>query len=424
MTVIHAEKLIVKYGYVLHNATLFIDDENGGIISHIAVSQGNKQQQQQQQQQQQDSLNKSIENDEMSGALVCAGFIDIHNHGIGGANTVEEYWLSDYSLENLVQYGTTSLLCSIFFPSDEKSKKIIAQVTDRLKVLCSVVRQGKTVVEGIHAEGPIIATCGGLPETKSDMSLEEFKLLVDSMMPALKVMTISPSLEKQVNYERMKYLLEKGVRPALGHDAEADEQSILASFHLAAEKKCQLHITHLYNVSSFHHRKQSLCNFGLSSRFPNLPDYKNIQTPTVELIGDTVHVHPLTLQLTIDYKSNDIALISDAIMDVHSKGVDYNNRKVEVCRNNHTNYAVLKGTSTIAGSCTNSLQIFHNIVRYINTPVEKAIMMLSENPARIANLTHLGTLEVGKRGDVLIFDNNYELQTTIIAGKVAWKRNK
>jgi N-acetylglucosamine-6-phosphate deacetylase len=185
-----------------------------------------------------------------------------------------------------------------------------------------------------------------------------------------------------------------------------------------------LHITHLYNVSSFHHRKQSLCNFGLSSRFPNLPDYKNIQTPTVELIGDTVHVHPLTLQLTIDYKSNDIALISDAIMDVHSKGVDYNNRQVEVCRNNHTNYAVLKGTSTIAGSCTNSLQIFHNIVRYINTPVEKAIMMLTENPARIANLTHLGTLEVGKRGDVLIFDNNYELQTTIIAGKVAWKRNK
>lgn len=30
--------------------------------------------------------------------FVCSGFVDIHNHGIGGGNNVQEYWMSDESM--------------------------------------------------------------------------------------------------------------------------------------------------------------------------------------------------------------------------------------------------------------------------------------------------------------------------------------
>jgi len=41
----------------------------------------------------------------------------------------------------------------------------------------------------------------------------------------------------------------------------------------------------------------------------------NIQPPTIEVIGDLVHVHPLPLKLAIDTRGNELAIITDAIMD-------------------------------------------------------------------------------------------------------------
>jgi len=424
VTLIYANRLIIKKGLQIHMGYLVIDNHTGHVLQ-FGHQRDHKQQQNKRTTTSSSSSSSSSSDEQkkshfLSCDMACAGFIDIHNHGMGGAPTVQQYWLSDHTLERLVEYGTTSVLASLIFSLDDEAKRIMEQVIDRLKGIHGVVRERLAVVEGIHAEGPIIATNGGLPDAECDMNLDDFKILVDSMMPALKVMTISPSLEKQCRYERLQYLLDLGVKPALGHDTHADEESILTSLHMAAKKNCQLHITHMYNVSSFHHRKQTLCNFGLATRFPKLPSYQGIEPPTVEIIGDTVHVHPLTLQFTLDYKGNDVALISDAIMDAHGGCVEYNERQVEVCKKGDKNYAVLKGTNTIAGSCSNTLQIFHNLLRDLHMPVDKAVMMLSENPARIANLHHVGTLDVGKRGDVLLFDENYSLQHTVIAGRLSW----
>lgn len=43
---------------------------------------------------------------------------------------------------------------------------------------------------------------------------------------------------------------------------------------------------------------------------------------------------------------------------------------------------VVKGTNILAGSCSNMLDIFHNLVRIMNVPIAEAVKMLSENPAR------------------------------------------
>ena len=47
-------------------------------------------------------------------------------------------------------------------------------------------------VWGIHAEGPIVASLGGLPDSTVHVkaSLSSFETLLDSIGPALKVMTI------------------------------------------------------------------------------------------------------------------------------------------------------------------------------------------------------------------------------------------
>lgn len=114
--------------------------------------------------------------------------------------------------------------------------------------------------------------------------------------------TISPSLEKARDYARIKCLLRHNVTPCLGHDVHADEESILQCLRLAKAANRRLHITHMYNASAFHHRQVSLCNFGLLNSLPNLPKYKDIELPTIEIIGDLVHVHPLALKLAIEMR--------------------------------------------------------------------------------------------------------------------------
>ena len=92
---------------------------------------------------------------------------------------------------------------------------------------------------------------GAMPTSDNNMSLAGFEELINSI-PHLKMMTISPHLEAGVGYQRIKALVERGVVPALGHDRAATESEILGA--LACNKQSKMHITHLFNVCSFHHR--------------------------------------------------------------------------------------------------------------------------------------------------------------------------
>ena len=92
-----------------------------------------------------------------------------------------------------------------------------------------------------------------MPDADQNMSLTDFEHLLDSI-PRLKVMTISPHVEAGVEYRRLKALLKRGVVPALGHDRVATEAEILGALACARETGRRMHVTHLFNVCSFHHR--------------------------------------------------------------------------------------------------------------------------------------------------------------------------
>jgi len=142
--------------------------------------------------------------------------------------------------------------------------KVLAQ----LKKKIGNIYNNRAVIEGIHAEGPLVATCGGLAPTDIQLTEFDFKKFLDQI-PSLKIMTISPSLEAKINYSRLKILLQRDIVPALGHDNDATEDDIVGALQIAGET--QLHITHLFNVTKLHHREIGLTNVGLLSTFPNLP---------------------------------------------------------------------------------------------------------------------------------------------------------
>lgn len=175
----------------------------------------------------------------------------------------------------------------------------------------------------------------------------------------------------------------------------------------------------------FHHRDVGLTNIGLCSRWPNLPLYNDIPEPTIELIGDLQHVHPLPLITALNAKRHShVAFITDSIMDCDaahhsSSSVTYGKTTLEVTTDKRV---CLKGSSTLAGSCVSQLDIFRNLVNVIRLTPADAACMLSEVPARIAALSHLGRLEPNRRADFLILNKDLQLETTVIAGQIAYSR--
>jgi N-acetylglucosamine-6-phosphate deacetylase len=344
--------------------------------------------------------------------FVIPGFVDIHNHGVGGCDEVCDHWIyPEVSQKYLARCGTLSTLASVIFSKarPEMTKKVVETIETRV----GKVFEDCCVIEGVHAEGPVIADQGGLPPTETEPTLDDFKALC-ATMPSMKIMTISPSKEARVNYERLKHLLDIGVRPSLGHDRVATEQDILGALKLVKSPEDRMHTTHMCNVMSFHHREPSLINFNLCSRLPRGTKYNGAVPPTLEMIADFIHVHPVVVQSVLSARDPaDIAIISDCISSYEpGKRLKYNGRSIAVRAEGGAYLCDPHGrpTKTLAGSTVTLADQFFSLLTHFSLDVTTACLLLATTPAKIARIAdRVGSLEVGKRANILLV--NGEMNT-------------
>ncbi|KAH3757150.1 N-acetylglucosamine-6-phosphate deacetylase [Pelomyxa schiedti] len=339
--------------------------------------------------------------------LVMPGFVDIHNHGAGSlATDVIENWSRPADvLGYLGSVGTTSCLASLTLPSDNLD--ITHRINETLRGHINEIGLG-CVLRGVHCEGPVIETLGGLPNSEAYISPKAFSALLDDT-PALKMMTVSPSLAAKYDYWHIKQLVERGIKPALGHDLNANAQNILGALSCS---KAAMHITHMFNVSSFHHRNMGLCNFGMVKKFPNLPEYSGLVPPTVEVIGDLIHINPLVIQALLDQNRDNVCFVTDAV----ACGKDLTRNKTYLGRPlSISDRVTVAGTNTLAGSCVDMMQIFRSLNIFGLTP-EQASPMLSSIPAKIAGLLNVGTLSVGMSCDFVAFDGPENTLEAVVSG--------
>jgi len=207
------------------------------------------------------------------------------------------------------------VVASIVFSQDEERLNEIFDMCNELNSNWMHQHGHGAVLQGLHAEGPVISFRGALPNTDEicKKSLEWFESEFLDRLPGIKIMTISPSLESKRNYERIKALIKRDIVVSLGHDKTCSEDEILEALRLSSETN-RFHITHAFNAQTFHHRDSGLANFSLLSELPNIEKYKGITLPTMEIIGDMIHVSPLVLQLVLKSKNlNEIVFVSDSI---------------------------------------------------------------------------------------------------------------
>lgn len=320
------------------------------------------------------------------GHWVVPGFVDIHNHGGGGASftsgTVEDV-LKGVHTHRL--HGTTTVVASTVTGEMD----FLAQ---RAGVLSELAEQGD--IAGIHFEGPFISPCRKGAHSEAllrDPDPADVRKLMDAARGRAKMFTLATEMPGGIDSVRL--LAEHGVIAAIGHtDAtyEQTQEAIDAGATVA---------THLYNAMP-----------GLGHREPGpIAALLEDERITVELINDGTHLHPAAFELAFHHAgAARTALITDA-MDAAGFGDGrymLGPLEVEV----KDSVARLVEGGSIAGSTLTQDRAFKRSVTVDGLPVGDVVRAISANPARLLGMyDRVGSLEPGKDADLVVLDAEFAL---------------
>jgi N-acetylglucosamine-6-phosphate deacetylase len=341
---------------------------------------------------------------------ISPGFIDIHVHGGGGHdfmdNTVEAFL---EIAKTHARFGTTAMFPTTLTGSTED----IIKTLETYEKAVPLNNSGAQFM-GIHLEGPYLAmTQRGAQDPKwiRDPDPKEYEYIV-SRSNNIKRWSAAPELKGAIAFG--KYLRSKNILVSMAH-TDAIYEEVIEAF----ENGYTL-ATHLYSAMSGVTRKNGYRFAGaIESAFI-------IDDMDVEIIADGVHVPAPLLKLVCKIKSPDkIALITDAMraagMPPGKSVIGNIDTGIEVIVEDGV--SKLPDRSAFAGSVATADRLVRTMISMAGVSLTDAIKMITLTPATIMNISdRKGSLAKGKDADVVIFDENISVQTTIVKGKVIFQK--
>jgi N-acetylglucosamine-6-phosphate deacetylase len=340
------------------------------------------------------------------GQYLSPGFIDIHVHGGGGHdfmdNTVEAF-LAIARLH--ARHGTTSLTPTTL----SSTQSNLVQTLDTY-VQAHVQNSNGAQFIGMHIEGPYFAMeqrGAQDPRYIRNPDPAEYEPVVEKY-PFIRRWSIAPELDGAIDMGR--YLVRRNILPSLAHTNATDEEVFEAfdnGYTLA---------THFFNAMSTITRRDAYRRAGAIEAGLLLDDM------SVELIADGRHLPATLLKLVYKVKgAGKIALITDAMRaagtPVTSSILGRIGEGMEVLIEDEV--AKLPDRTAFAGSVATSDRLVRNMVRMAGVPLADAVRMITATPARIMGVAEKkGSIRPGMDADLVLFDDNITISHTIINGNI------
>jgi N-acetylglucosamine-6-phosphate deacetylase len=377
---------------IIESGTVLISD---GIIT--AVSEGNI-----------DAPNATVIN--AGGRYISPGFIDIHIHGGGGHDFMDNTAAAFCGIANLhARHGTTAML-----PTTLTSSKDDLLETLRIYGIADKQNVSGSQFIGMHLEGPYFAVsqCGAQdPRYIRDPDPAEYKEILAGTS-VVKRWSAAPELNGAIEFG--KYITARGILASIAHTDAVYEEA------LEAYENGYTLATHLYSGMLGVTRRNAYRYAGV------IEAAYLIDGMDVEIIADGIHLPSPLLKLVYKIKgAKRTALITDAMRAAGMPpgesilGSLQTGLKVIV----EDGVAKLPDRSAFAGSVATTDCLVRNMIRMAGVPLLEAVQMASLTPAAIMKIANRkGSLEAGKDADLVIFDEDINVEKTIIKGKVVYER--
>jgi N-acetylglucosamine-6-phosphate deacetylase len=335
---------------------------------------------------------------DLNGHYLAPGFIDLHVHGALGRDTMEA---SAEAVRLICDYhasgGTTSLLLTTATAPLNEIVKVLQVVRDFRPTIRSIV--------GVHVEGPFISkakTGAQRAEFIQDPSSVSVRQLVE-YTDVLKRVTLAPELPGAL--EAIEIFRDHEISVSGGHSDAWDEEA------RAAFDRGMRSVTHTFNCMSSARLRGVYRVAGLLELALSEPEI------SCELIADSYHVSPTLMKMLYRAKGpRGICLVTDATAGA---GLPEGSRfalfgKDCIVENG---VCLLADHSALAGSAARMIDLVRVMVREVNVPLNEAIAMAAENPARTIGLETQGRLIVGADADLVVLSPQLDVVRTFRCGE-------
>lgn len=332
------------------------------------------------------------------GKYIAPGLVDMHVHGFLGAD------VSDGDLDGLktMAEGITKNGVTAWCPTTMTvSKTEIEKAFDTVRELKNSDGVYGARILGVNSEGPFINPAKKGAQAEEHILKPDADFIINNA-DIVKLFTVAPEVDGALECIE-KVFNESKVLISMGHTNASYEEAV------AGIKKGVRHTTHLFNaMTALSHRSPGVVGAALANG-----------DVSCELIADTFHVNSGLFGLVAKLKGDKLCLITDCIRAGGMADGDYTLGGQPVHKEG---IRCLMHDGTIAGSVLNLNDAVRNLYENTELEIYEAVNAASLNPAKaLGEDAEIGSIEEGKRADIIIADDKFKIAMTIIGGNVYYK---
>ena len=322
---------------------------------------------------------------------IAPGMIDVHSNGAGDllfnrdqGNAVE------IASHSYAAQGATGFVATIMTAPWESMLHAASEVAEAAHQLVEHRAIPGARCLGIHFEGPFLN-----PKFRRvhrhdwllPANLDRAREMIEACRGALAMVTMAPEVDGADDVAR--FFFDQGILCSAGHTSGKYADGMLA-IGLGFRT-----LTHAFNaMPPLDHREPSL-----------LAAFIQETRTTVQVICDGYHVAPVMIDVLYRSLGSRLVLATDYMAPA---GSGY---RIE-------GGVVRAEDGTIAGSALHVDRAVRNLMSYASIPFERAIVNATSTPALMLGIEReCGTIAPGQRADLSIWDDSYEILTTIVAGR-------
>ena len=305
--------------------------------------------------------------------ILAPGFVDIHCHAAKQTFAHEDpAAVAEYHLA----HGTTGMLLTLYRDlPHEKLLSAAAAIEGQMRPESNIL--------GVHLEGPYLNPRYGTGHGGTVQVIEaEYKALAETGV--IRQWTCAPEVPGTLDF--IRYIVGKGIVPAIGHSEASPEQ-----VRQAEEAGARI-VTHLFDATGCS-RPRTRWAGTLETDMATAALACDSYYYEIICDRDGIHVRPEFIRLAIKAAGMDrIVGITDCYVGPED-GSDVN----------------FDGTD-LSGSKLTMDQVARNF-QALGLRLPQVFQIVAENPARAIGMEALvGSLRAGCRGDVLVIDENITIQ--------------
>lgn len=341
-----------------------------------------------------------------SGLFVSSGFVDIHQHGGGGADYMDADKDTYYRATTAhLSHGTTSLMPTLLSADTALSERAIRGYLDAKRD-----PRIKSNLLGIHMEGRYISPSQAGAQKREHIvpfNENEYRALYELSEGSIKRWSVAPEIEGAEAFAR--FAGEKGITLSIAH-SDADLDTVKKAFDMGFR-----HVTHLYSCISTITRRKGF-------RVPGILEAAYlIDEMNVEIIADGCHLPHSLLSFVTKFKKNErIALITDAMRaageDTKTSFLGSADDPLPVIIEDGV--AKLCDRSAFGGSIATADRLIRNMLMS-GSSLSDAVSMVTVNPIKMMGLDlRKGLLKKGYDADICIFDEDINVKRVLVGGEI------